>query len=159
MVRLRPNRHGSKQSRRPVSIPLWCDCDGSRPNVPGRTIGVSIPLWCDCDYYIAPKEYAIFNVSIPLWCDCDFAIASHPALPAEFQSHYGAITTLGNPLLEGTRKDFNPTMVRLRPRKIIPGTLPGGLFQSHYGAIATGNKKIVLTLPVKFQSHYGAIAT
>jgi len=77
---------------------------------------VSIPLWCDCDFLMRWPANSSASVSIPLWCDCDHIRAcAPPPLHPRFQSHYGAIATIGQRQQHWCR----------------------GQFQSHYGAIAT----------------------
>jgi len=98
-----------------------------------------------------------------------------------FQSHYGAIATHLGPIAEYERvRNFNPTMVRLRPgfcgvyphksRFSIPlwcdcdDYVKAGCeieegFQSHYSAIATALQHETEVRLHSFQSHYGAIAT
>ena len=43
-------------------------------------------------YHVYPLS---LTVSIPLWCDCDLAGDFIPERDFMFQSHYGAIATIG----------------------------------------------------------------
>ena len=129
-------------------------------NIPPIDTLISIPLWCDCDYHFARNcgnWLSYFNptmvrlrrskgdfeaaerttISIPLWCDCDAD---------------GCIQGICN-------DDFNPTMVRLRPKLALTPTCASVRFQSHYGAIATSLMSHMSLCSSSFQSHYGAIAT
>ena len=58
-----------------------------------------------------------------------------------FQSHYGAIATVGKMKKFPSEISFNPTMVRLRRYRQAYHLSPPYFFQSHYGAIATKHGK------------------
>ena len=107
-----------------VSIPLWCDWNGSSGNEDFRLPEVSIPLWCDWNSPRAQRRgeedpfqshYGAIGTSYRSGGD---RCGGHA-----FQSHYGAIGTASpasKPL--GGDHRFNPTMVRLEPRRSTTNT-------------------------------------
>ena len=90
-------REGCSQrpTRRRLSIPLWCDCNGYAYCVTFPDISLSIPLWCDCNAHTIRTTARLLILSIPLWCDCNHHRQQwHLHHLCCFQSHYGAIATV-----------------------------------------------------------------
>jgi hypothetical protein len=121
-----------------VSIPQWCDCCSSPPQIVQSTLkfqshngaiaaetvkslpafdanSVSIPQWCDCCLQLFHPRNDL-SLSIPQWCDCCRANSFlKPVRPIEkFQSHNGAIAAVTSASMDlHVDLGFNPTMVRL----------------------------------------------
>ena len=126
------------------------------PN-PGEHILVSIPQWCDCCWFSEDKralhlEFQSHNGAIAAgqsrtgwekrrrFQSHNGAIAAvlnklPEILKSMFQSHNGAIAAWQYRYRAWFGSSFNPTMVRLLPKRSNHLT-PSRVFQSHNGAIA-----------------------
>ena len=121
--------------------------------------GLSIPLWCDCNTLKLLWSSFGGALSIPLWCDCNACIARRVSCCCFFQSHYGAIATMGSGNAPQRQDELSiPLWCDCNDKPTTRCAIPLG-FQSHYGAIATRGATATKTLSSPFQSHYGAIAT
>ena len=140
MVRLRRSLTKLARRKAPVSIPLWCDCDEVLWKISTHVIEFQSHYGA-----IATTEEETRTYLSSLFQSHYGAIATRMGCPAlhnfsafqshygaiatnrtiniicdaykRFQSHYGAIATYVHRALARTADSFNPTMVRLRPRR------------------------------------------
>ena len=123
----------------PLSIPLWCDCNG-------------VGHWCwygngatfNPTMVRLQQDFGLHAIVVKLDFQSHYGAiattspANEARTPTCFQSHYGAIATCVVIVVQLLfLLPFNPTMVRLQPVIRPTSSAKISSFQSHYGAIAT----------------------